>query len=233
MVVDVAPVITVDGPSGAGKGTLCQLLATKLGFALLDSGALYRLTALAALNQGIDWGQEKALADVAGCLDIQFKPQTGGVQVWLAGEDVTLAIRTEDIGMGASKVAAIGVVREALLKRQRDFQQPPGLVADGRDMGTTVFPRADIKFFLTASAEERAKRRFLQLQEKGQQPDFDMILADIRERDDRDTNRAESPLVPAPDAIQIDSTALSIDEVLALVLREVHNRIGGVVVEDM
>ncbi len=222
------PVITIDGPSGAGKGTLCQLLAQRLGFTLLDSGALYRLTALAALNTGLALDDESEVAAVAATLNIKFIPVAGAVSTFLDSVDVSQAIRSESVGMGASQVAALPLVRKALLQRQRDFRQEPGLVADGRDMGTTVFPDAEVKFFLTASAEERARRRFLQLQEKGEKPDLDTILADIQARDERDTKRSESPLVPAADAIQIDSTSLSIDEVLAVVMREVHNRLGFV-----
>tara|TARA_B100000446_G_scaffold33043_1_gene28499 strand:+ start:1053 stop:1715 length:663 start_codon:yes stop_codon:yes gene_type:complete len=211
-------VITIDGPSGAGKGTVCQLVARKLGYHLLDSGALYRLTALAAENQGVDFEDIEALASVAAQLDVVFKPADAGVVVELSGEDVTRAIRQEHVGMNASKVAAIQPVRDALLQRQRDFAQAPGLVADGRDMGTTVFPAAPVKVFLTASAQERARRRVLQLQQAGQSADFDQILSDIEARDRQDTERASSPLKPAEDAVLLDSTELTIEQVQDRVL---------------
>ncbi len=219
----MAVVITIDGPSGAGKGTICQLVARKLGYHLLDSGALYRLTALAAQNQSVDFSDEVALAAVAASLDVVFKPAESGVKVVLAGEDVSRAIRQEVVGMNASKVAVCQKVRDALLQRQRDFQQSPGLVADGRDMGTTVFPDAEVKVFLTASAEERAQRRVLQLEQSGQAADYDQILLDIEARDKQDTERTSSPLKPAVDALVLDSTELSIDQVLARVLGLVAN----------
>ncbi len=209
-------VITVDGPSGSGKGTLCQLLARKFGLRLLDSGALYRLTALAALNQDIDFADESSLAIVAQTLDVRFEPTDQGVRVWLVDEDVTSVIRQEHVGMHASKVAACPAVREALLGRQRDFAQLPGLVADGRDMGTTVFPEAPVKVFLTASADERATRRVAQLESAGVAADYQKILSDIEQRDKQDRERAVSPLVPADDAHLVDSTDMTIDEVLAL-----------------
>lgn len=214
-------IITVDGPSGAGKGTLCQLLAKHTGFALLDSGALYRLTALAALNAGIkleDITQDNAItqqvARIAQELDIQFKPTASGVQVLLAGCDVSRDIRQEHIGMAASQVAALMPVRAALLTRQRAFASAGnGLIADGRDMGTVVFAQADVKFFLTASAHERARRRVLQLEQAGLVADYNKILQDIQERDRRDTERTTSPLVPAADAILLDSTTMDIQAV--------------------
>lgn len=211
-------VITIDGPSGAGKGTVCQLVARKLGYHLLDSGALYRLTALAAEKQGVAFENSEGLASVAAQLDVVFRPTDAGVAVELSGEDVTRAIRQEHVGMNASKVAAIQPVRDALLQRQRDFAQGLGLVADGRDMGTTVFPQAPVKVFLTASAEERARRRVLQLQQAGQSADFDQILCDIEARDRQDTERSSSPLKPAGDAVLLDSTELTIEQVQDRVL---------------
>lgn len=211
-------VVTIDGPSGAGKGTICQLLASRLGFHLLDSGALYRLTALAAEKQSVDFADSDALAKVAAGLDVVFQPADGGVKVVLAGEDVTSAIRQEHVGMNASKVAACQPVRDALLQRQRDFAQAPGLVADGRDMGTTVFPQAAVKVFLTASAAERAQRRVLQLESAGQVADYAKILQDIEVRDKQDRERTSSPLKPADDAVELDSTELTIEQVLQQVL---------------
>jgi cytidylate kinase len=219
----IAPVLTIDGPGGAGKGTVCQLVAKKLGWHLLDSGALYRLTALAAQKHGVPLDSEESVAVLAKHLDVQFVPQKEGlVQTILEGEDVSLDIRTEFVAANASKVAALPAVREALLSRQRDFAQAPGLVADGRDMGTVVFPRAPVKIYLTASAEERAKRRFLQLKENGVVGDLAQILEDIMQRDDRDMNRAVAPLKPAQDALIVESTNMSIEQVLEIVITELE-----------
>lgn len=207
-------VITVDGPSGAGKGTLCHALADKLGFDFLDSGAIYRILALAAAKNEIDFENELALAELGRKLDVKFVPENNEIQVILDGENVGDQIRTAEAGQNASKIAVYPQVREALLQRQRDFRSTKGLIADGRDMGTVVFPDAEIKFFLDASAEERTKRRVKQLQEKGFNANFDEILAEIKERDFRDRNRPVAPLVPAKDAMILDSTHLSIEEVI-------------------
>lgn len=215
-----APVITVDGPSGSGKGTLCALLARQLGWNLLDSGALYRLLAFAAGNHGIALTNEEALKQLAAHLDVQFIDK----RIILEGEEVTEAIRNEQVGAGASMVASLPAVREALLQRQRAFQEMPGLVADGRDMGTVVFTDAPLKIFLTASAEERARRRYLQLKAKGDDVNLASLLDEIRARDERDTQRAVAPLKPAADAILLDSTELSIEQVLERILREVADR---------
>ena len=218
-------IITVDGPSGAGKGTLCYALAEKLGFALLDSGAIYRVTALAALKRNADLTNETALADLARHLDIQFVPKNGEVNVLLGGMDVSHLIRTQEVADAASKVAVFPQVRAALLQLQQDFTKNDGLIADGRDMGTVVFPDAQVKLFLDASAEERAKRRYNQLQNKGISGNFAQILAEIKERDLRDRNRAVAPLKPADDAFLLDSTALSIDEVICQALSYIQQRI--------
>ncbi|MDD6911290.1 (d)CMP kinase [Actinobacillus minor] len=217
-------IITVDGPSGAGKGTLCYALAQKLGFDFLDSGAIYRITALAATKKAIPLDDENALAEIGQNLDVQFIPQDGEVNVILNGENVGDQIRTAEAGQNASKVAAFPKVRQALLQRQRDFASEKGLIADGRDMGTVVFPEAQIKLFLDASAEERAKRRVKQLQSKGFNANFDEILAEIKERDFRDRNRAVAPLVPAADALLLDSTNLSIDEVIQQALNYISSK---------
>lgn len=217
-------IITVDGPSGAGKGTLCYALAQKLGFDFLDSGAIYRITALAATKKAIPLDDENALAEIGQNLDVQFIPQDGEVNVILNGENVGDQIRTAEAGQNASKVAAFPKVRQALLQRQRDFASEKGLIADGRDMGTVVFPAAQIKLFLDASAEERAKRRVKQLQSKGFNANFDEILAEIKERDFRDRNRAVAPLVPAADALLLDSTNLSIDEVIQQALDYISSK---------
>ena len=209
-----APVICIDGPSGAGKGTLSQRLATDLGWHLLDSGALYRVVGFAGRLAAVSLEDSDAVAGIARSLDVDFRPTEGGVSVWLAGEDVTARLRTEEGGRDASTVAALPSVREALLLRQQELARPPGLIADGRDMGTVVFPRAPLKIFLTASAEARAERRFHQLQGMGESVSLARLLTDIQQRDARDQSRTVSPLVPAEDAIIIDSTALTADEVL-------------------
>ena len=217
-------VITVDGPSGAGKGTLCHALAENLGFDFLDSGAIYRITALAAVKGGIALDDEEAVAKLGRNLDVKFVPENGEIKVILNGENVGDQIRTAEAGQNASKVAVFPKVREALLQRQRDFSSPKGLIADGRDMGTVIFPDAKIKFFLDASAEERAKRRVKQLQEKGFNTNFEQILAEIKERDFRDRNREIAPLVPAKDALLLDSTHLSIDEVIRQALAYIRSK---------
>ncbi|MEL7293590.1 MAG: (d)CMP kinase [Pseudomonadota bacterium] len=219
------PVVTVDGPSGAGKGTLCMLLAKKLGFQLLDSGAIYRVLALAAIHHGVDLESEDALVPLATHLDVQFIAEGDLVKVILEGEDVSGELRKEETGMAASKVAALPRVREALLRRQRAFADGTGLVADGRDMGTIVFPQAEVKIFLDASAEERATRRLKQLQGKGLDVKFDDLLSEIQERDDRDRNRPVAPLRPAEDALLLDSTTMSIDEVVEKALQYIESKL--------
>ncbi len=221
------PVITVDGPSGAGKGTLCMLLAKQLNFNLLDSGAIYRVLALAALHHGVDVESEDALVPLATHLDVQFIAEGDLVKVILEGEDVSGELRKEETGMAASKVAAFPRVREALLRRQRAFADGQGLVADGRDMGTIVFPEAQAKIFLDASAEERAARRMKQLQDKGLDVKFDALLSEIQERDDRDRNRPVAPLRPADDALVLDSTTLSIDEVVVQALQYIESKLAS------
>ncbi|AEX22593.1 MULTISPECIES: (d)CMP kinase [Vibrio] len=218
------PVVTVDGPSGAGKGTLCMLLAKKLGFQLLDSGAIYRVLALAAIHHGVDTESEDALVPLATHLDVQFIAEGDLVKVILEGEDVSGELRKEETGMAASKVAALPRVREALLRRQRAFETAPGLVADGRDMGTVVFPQAQAKIFLDASAEERANRRLKQLQDKGLDVRFADLLSEIQERDDRDRNRPVAPLRPAKDALVLDSTSMTIDEVVEKALQYIESK---------
>ncbi|MDX1733896.1 MAG: (d)CMP kinase [Halioglobus sp.] len=222
---DDIPVITVDGPSGAGKGTIAHMLADHLGWHLLDSGALYRVTGQACLIEGVSWDDADAVTEVARALDVSFTAAADGeVQVAYKGRDVSAAIRTEEGGRGASTVAAIPGVRSALLERQRAMRQPPGLVADGRDMGTVVFPAAPLKFFLTASAQERAERRHKQLIAKGESVSLPRLLQDIQERDERDSTREVSPLVPAEDAVVIDSSATPIEEVFAQVLQKVTEK---------
>lgn len=221
--VAIAPVITVDGPSGAGKGTLCQALAENLGWHLLDSGAIYRVLALAALHHNVDITSEETLVPLAVHLDVQFVTQDNQLQVILEGEIVTSQIRNETIGNTASQAAALPRVREALLRRQRAFRESPGLIADGRDMGTIVFPDAPVKIFLDASAEERAQRRMLQLQENGLCVRFERLLSEIQERDYRDRSRAVAPLVPASDALILDSTNMPIEEVIERALVYARN----------
>lgn len=212
------PVITIDGPSGSGKGTVALRVAKRLGWRLLDSGALYRLVGHAVDRLGIGFEDQNKISDTASLLNAEFKDG----RILLDGADVTDLIRTETAGNNASRVAAMPGVRAALLDWQRDFARPPGLVADGRDMGTTVFPRAGVKIFLTASAAERAQRRYKQLKEKGLPANLSALKTEIEERDARDRSRSASPLVPAPDAIEIDSTALGIDDVVRRVLQEAH-----------
>lgn len=221
-----APVITIDGPSGSGKGTVAGLLAKQLGWNLLDSGALYRLLAFAAGNHGVDLTNEESLKLLAAHLDVQFIASGNGQgqRIILEGEEVTDLIRNEQIGAGASQVASLPAVRDALLQRQQAFQEMPGLIADGRDMGTVVFPDAPLKVFLTASAEERARRRYLQLKAKGDDVNLASLLDEIQARDERDTQRAVAPLKPAADAIVLDSTELSIEKVLERILSEVAIR---------
>ncbi|MCP5144682.1 MAG: (d)CMP kinase [Gammaproteobacteria bacterium] len=210
-----APVVAIDGPSGTGKGTLCAALAGETGWHLLDSGALYRLVALAAQRRGIALDDVDYVTAIAVALPVTFVPQRNNSSpvVLLSGEDVTDAIRTEAAGSAASEVAALGPVRAALLARQRDFRQAPGLIADGRDMGTVVFPDAQLKVFLTASPEVRAQRRHKQLMEKGISVNLPRLLEDIARRDARDAERSVSPLKPAVDAVVLDTTSLNKDAV--------------------
>ncbi len=218
------PVIAIDGPSGSGKGTLCQLLARELGWHLLDSGAMYRVVGMAADRHGIALDDEPAVAALAEHIDVRFEPGAPGepAAVILEGDDVSNELRSETTGELASKVAVLPAVRQALLARQRAFAQAPGLVADGRDMGTVVFPAAPLKLFLTASAEERAQRRHKQLKDKGESVNLAALLDDIRARDKRDSERAVAPLKPAADAVLVDSTGLGIDEVFEHVLAKVR-----------
>lgn len=214
------PIITIDGPSGSGKGTVSRAVAQNLGWALLDSGALYRLVALAGRRAGVELAAGEALAALARGLDIRFGSDSrGGERILLDGQDVSNAIRTEEAGNDASKVAALVPVREALLERQRRFATAPGLVADGRDMGTVVFPDAPLKIFLVADAEERAQRRYKQLKDKGLPASLAHLSEDIAERDRRDATRAVSPLRASADAVILDSTGLAIDAVVARVMQ--------------
>jgi cytidylate kinase len=214
----VVPIVTIDGPSGSGKGTIAELLAKRLGWHCLDSGALYRLVGLAAERAGIDLEDETRVAEVARNLSVEFR--TG--RVLLAGEDVTTRIRTEAAGNAASRVAALPGVRAALLEWQRGCARAPGLVADGRDMGSVVFPDAQVKIFLSASPEERARRRYNQLKEKGLDVNLTALIAEIRVRDERDRNRSVAPLQAPAAALEVESTALTIEEVLERVLGQVH-----------
>ncbi len=221
------PVLTIDGPSGSGKGTVSRATAQQLGWSLLDSGALYRLVALAGRRAGIPLDDAPALAQAALALDIRFGADAAGEEtIQFAGEEVTRHIRTEEAGNDASKVAALPAVRAALLARQRRFAVPPGLVADGRDMGTVVFPAAEVKIFLTASADERALRRHKQLKEKGVAANLADLSREIAERDRRDVTRAASPLVASDDAVVLDTTGMSVEAVITRVLEIAGRRLA-------
>jgi len=225
MVAPKAPVLTIDGPSGSGKGTIARSVAQTLGWHLLDSGALYRLVALAAARLGIPDNDDAALGALAGEMPVRFDSnEDGGERIWLGREDVTHEIRTEDCGHGASQVAVVPAVRQALVGLQESFRQMPGLVADGRDMGTRIFPHAEVKVFLTASPVERAKRRYKQLKDKGIDVSLPALSRDIEDRDRRDSERSIDPLRPADDARVLDSSKLTIDEVTQIVLEWVGER---------
>lgn len=219
-------VITIDGPSGSGKGTVAGMLATKLQWQLLDSGALYRVLALAADKHAVPLDHEDALEVLAVGLDVEFAVdvESNSQRILLENQDVTDEIRNETVGAHASQIAALPGVRAGLLRRQHEFRQAPGLIADGRDMGTVVFTDAPLKVFLTASAEERARRRYLQLKDKGETVTLTSLLEEIRARDERDTNRSIAPLKPADDAIILDSTTMTIEQVLERILSEVAVR---------
>ena len=218
-----APVITIDGPSGSGKGTISQRLASQLGWYYLDSGALYRLLAYAALSESLDLGDSGALVALAGRLRNSYQlADVDSAAILLEGRDVAAELRTESCADAASKVAALPLVRQALLEWQRHYRQSPGLVADGRDMGTVVFPDADLKLYLTARPEVRAERRYNQLKYKGIFVDIDALVADVEQRDARDASRKASPLKPAADALVVDNSDLDEAATLALVLQAVR-----------
>ncbi len=224
-----APVLAIDGPGGAGKGTVSLRLARTLGWHYLDSGALYRLVAVAAARDGLDLDDGEALARAVAHLKIEFR-LADALQVWLDGADVTTAIREEPTARAASRLAVHAPLRAALLPLQRDFARPPGLVAEGRDMGTVVFPDAALKIFLTASAEQRAQRRWRQLSEAGVDASLAAILDDLRRRDGQDASRAAAPLRPADDAVLIDSSGLTVEEVCARIVGQLEER--GLAVGD-
>lgn len=213
-----APVIAIDGPSASGKGTVAERVARALGFHFLDSGALYRLAALKARKSGVEIDDEIGVAALAERLAIEFRD----ARIWLDGEDVTLELRAEQTGRDASHVAALPRVRAALLARQRAFRRRPGLVADGRDMGSVIFPTAEVKIFLTASVEKRAERRYKQLIDKGLHANLRLILEDLKARDERDSQRQEAPLRICDDAVVLDTSELTIDEAVGFVIETAH-----------
>jgi cytidylate kinase len=225
----IAPVICLDGPSGVGKGTICLAIAKELGWHILDSGSLYRITALQVSRHFSDQQalsiNESQLVDIAANLSVSYVEKNNELVILLDGEDVTQLIRNEETGAKASEIAAIPALRQALLARQRAFLQQPGLVADGRDMGTVVFPHAELKIYLTASAQERAQRRYKQLKEKGIDVNLDSLVEELHQRDERDMNRQTAPLKPASDAIIIDTTTLNIEQVTKEVMYWVSERI--------
>lgn len=225
MSISLPPVITIDGPSGTGKGTICRLVAKNLKWHCFDSGAIYRILAYAAMTADIDLQDESKLQPLAESLEVQFQEKGDYTQILFGSEDITAAIRTEQCGIAASKIAALPQVRQALLKRQRAFRQWPGLVTDGRDMGTVIFPDASIKFFLNASPEERAKRRFNQLKKQGTHANLAEIFRDLLQRDVRDQERNAAPLVPASDAVLIDTTNLTVAEVLDCVMQTITTQL--------
>ena len=227
--INMPPVLAIDGPSGSGKGTVCRSVATALGWHHLDSGALYRVLAWASHNAGITSSEPRKLQSLASSLQIEFRrPASGEERVMLDGRDITESVRAEESGNRASELAVIPQVREGLKALQRSFRKAPGLVADGRDMGTVIFPDADLKIFLTANAEERAKRRYNQLKEKGLDANLPALFRDIAARDARDQNRVVSPLKPAPEAVVLDTTHLDIEQVVAEVLALAQKRFGFV-----
>jgi cytidylate kinase len=219
-------VLALDGPGGSGKGTVGREVAARLGWQYLDSGAIYRCVALAALQAAMPLDDEAAVAGLAGRLDLRFGAGAERT-VWLGGQDVSDDIQTEACGAAASRIAALPAVRQALVEKQRSFLQAPGLVADGRDMGTVIFPEAPCKVFLTASAEVRAERRYRQLLEMGEDVSLRDLTLELRERDRRDRERAVAPLVPAADAVLLDTSHVSIEEVTARVLELVHARVDA------
>ena len=224
--MDNVPVITIDGPSGAGKGTVAQLLAQRLGYHLLDSGAVYRAAGLHALQSGADLADESSVLATLPSMKAQFMPHPAGVQVQLAGRDVTHELRSEKTADAASKVAVMPSVRASLLNEQRSFRVGPGLVADGRDMGTAVFPDAELKVFLSASAQVRAERRAKQLKEKGMQVNIASLIKEIAARDERDSSRKHSPLAAAADALVIDSSDMSVETVVEQIFTALPVNVG-------